>query len=171
MIKWKVASTLNKARTALLFYTSGFYTLNSSLWLLWLQRRNTLSFKLFSFKSNMSFAFKLWRFLFVLGFQTFNYDVSWHVFGFFLLEVHSTSWICRHGGLINAPIQKISMSNLGEPVNNALIWKWILSGKATWLAKGNLKEMPHINDSNSHEGTSLWVHPYVPIHGYYTISS
>ena len=108
MIKWKVASTLKKARTALLFYTSGFHTLNSSLWLLWLQRRKYtgIQIELFSLKSNMSFDLKLWRFLFVLGFQTFNYDVSWHVFGIFLLEVHSTSWICRHGGLANAPHPK-----------------------------------------------------------------
>lgn len=53
------------------------------------------------------------------------------------------------------PIQKISVSNLGEQVNKALIWKRILSGKARWLAKGNLEEMPHINDSNSHEDTAL----------------
>ena len=65
------------------------------------------------------------------------------------------------------PIQKISMSNLGEPVNNTLIWKCILSGKARWLAKGLLEEMPHINDSNSHEGTTLSESTICAIHMYY----
>ena len=34
-------------------------------------------------------------------------------------------------------------------------------GKARWLAKGNLKEMPHISDSNYHEGATLSLSPAV----------
>ena len=40
-------------------------------------------------------------------------------------------------------------------------------GKARWLAKGNAEEMPHVSDSNYHEGTILslsqpvWVYSHV----------
>ena len=38
-------------------------------------------------------------------------------------------------------------------------------GKARWLAKGSLEEMPHKSDSNYHEGKTLWahlgVHPHI----------
>ena len=34
-------------------------------------------------------------------------------------------------------------------------------GKATWLAKGNSEEMPHVSDSNCQKGATLWVCPCV----------
>lgn len=138
-----------------------FFTLASMT-----QRTKSIVIQIISLKQHVICFEALRISLYARFFRHFNYWCVLACLWLYLTWGSFTSWICKNEGLTNTPHPKNIC--VGRTSQQALIWKWILSGKARWLAKGNLEEMPHINDSNSHENHGSPESTYhMAIHMYY----